>query len=53
LTTIASAALTLAMIAAAILIIGGARLFSRDRKRALLMIAAALVLIGNVLIWTL
>ncbi|HXG99808.1 MAG TPA: hypothetical protein VNI79_05275 [Sphingomicrobium sp.] len=52
-TTIASAALTLAIIAAAILTIGGARLFRRDRQRAFLMIAAAIVLIGNVLIWTL
>jgi len=49
---IASAALTLAMIAAAILIIGAIRLFRRDRQRALLMSAAALVLVGNVLIWT-
>jgi len=40
------------MIAAVILIIGGARLFLVDRKRALLMITAALVLIGNVMIWT-
>ena len=51
--TIASAALTLTMIAAAILAIGGIRLFPRDRQRALLMLAAALVLVGNVLIWTL
>jgi len=53
LTTIASAALTLAMIAAAILIIGAIRLFPRDRQRALLMLAAALVLVVNVAIWTL
>ncbi len=52
-TTIASAALTLAMIAAAILIIGAIRLFRRDRQRALLMLAAALVLVVNVAIWTL
>jgi len=53
LTTIASAALTLAMIAAAILIVGAIRLFPRDRQRALLMLAAALVLVVNVAIWTL
>ena len=52
-TTIASGALALAMIAATLLIIGGVRLYRHDRKRALLMIAAALVLIGNVMIWTL
>ena len=50
--TIASAALALAMIAALILAIGGARMFRRDRKRALLMIAAGAVILGNVLIWT-
>ena len=52
-TTIASAALALAMIAALILLIGGVKLVGKDRQRGLLMIAAALVLVGNVLIWTL
>ena len=54
-TTIASVAMTLAMISAFLLAIGGIRLAMRegDRKRGLLMIAAALVLVGNVLIWTL
>lgn len=52
-TTIASAALALAMIAAVILTIGGVKLIRKDRQRGLLMIAAALVLVGNVLIWTL
>ena len=50
---IASGALALAMIAALILAVGGARLVRRDRQRGLLMLAAALVLIGNVLVWTL
>jgi len=50
--TIASAALALGVIAALILIIGGARMVRSDRKRGLLMIAAALVIFGNVLIWT-
>ena len=50
-----SAALALAMIAAAILAIFGVRLLARpdERKRGLLMLAAAGVLVGNVLIWTL
>ena len=53
-TGIASAAMALAMIAAFVLAIGGARLAmrGRDRKRGLLMIVAAAVLVGNVLIWT-
>ena len=50
--TIASAALAVAMLAALILAIGGAKLFARDRQRSLLMIAAALVIFVNVLIWT-
>ncbi len=51
---ISSAALALAMIAAALLLVFGVRLMvsPTERKRGLLMIAAALVLIGNVLIWT-
>ncbi len=49
--------LALAMIAAFVLILFGARLARRnavpgDRKRGLLMLAAAAVLIANVLIWT-
>jgi hypothetical protein len=54
-TTIASAAMALAMISAFLLAIGGARLAMRegDRKRGLLMLAAAAVLVGNVLILTL
>ena len=53
-TTLASLALTLAMIAAIALLIGGVTLVLRrqDRKRGALMIVAALVLVGNVLIWT-
>jgi len=53
-TGFASVAMTLAMIAAFLLAIGGARLAMRegDRKRGLLMIVAALVLVGNVLILT-
>ena len=51
--TLASAALALAMIAAMILAVGGIKLLGRDRQRGLLMMAAALVLVGNVLIWTL
>jgi high-affinity Fe2+/Pb2+ permease len=53
LSTLASAALALAMIAAMILAVGGIKLLGRDRQRGLLMMAAALVLVGNVLIWTL
>ncbi len=52
-TTIFSAALALAMIAAIILAIGGLKMVGKDRQRGLLMIAAAIVLVGNVLIWTL
>ena len=49
---IASAALSLGVIAALILAVGGARLVRRDRQRGLLMIAAAIVIFCNVLIWT-
>ena len=50
----ASAAMALAMIAAFVLTIGGARLAMRteDRKRGILMVVAAIVLVGNVLILT-
>ena len=53
--TISSAALALAMIAAALLLVFGVRLIANrtERKRGLLMIAAAAVLVGNVLVWTL
>ena len=50
--TIASAALSLGVIAALILALGGVRLVRRDRQRGLLMIAAAIVIFANVLIWT-
>ena len=53
--TIASAALTVAMIAS-FLLIGGAVKLLRDphtRRKGGLMLAAALVILGNVLIWTL
>ena len=50
--TLASAALAIAMIAAMILGVGGIRLVGRERQRGLLMIAAAVVLVANVLIWT-
>ena len=49
----ASAALSLGVIAALILAVGGVRLVRRDRQRGLLMIAAAIVIFANVLIWTL
>ena len=50
-------ALALAMIAAAILVIGGVRLIAvrepgGGRKQGWLMLAAAAVLLANVLIWT-
>ena len=47
-------ALALAMIAAFLLLAGGAKLAThRDtRRRGLLMIVAALVLVTNVMIWT-
>ena len=51
----AGLAMTVAMLAAFALLVGGVRLAARkaDRQRGLLMIAAAAVLVGNVLIWTL
>jgi high-affinity Fe2+/Pb2+ permease len=50
----ASAALALAMIAAFVLAAGGVKLSLKreTRKRGLLMIAAAAVLVANVLVWT-
>ena len=53
LSTIASTALALAMIATVLLCIFGARLIRSDRQRGLLMIAAGIVIFANVLIWTL
>ena len=52
---IASAALAVTMIAAALLLIFGIRLALRpaDRQRGLLMMACGIIFIGNVLIWTL
>jgi hypothetical protein len=52
--TIASAALSLAVLAAFALAGGAFYLISRQRnwKQGLLMLFAAAVLIGNVLIWT-
>jgi high-affinity Fe2+/Pb2+ permease len=50
----ASAALSLAMLAAIVLIVGGAKLAMKreSRNRGVLMIAAAAVLVMNVMIWT-
>ena len=52
---IASAALAMTMMAAALLLIFGVRLALRpaDRQRGLLMIACGIIFIGNVVIWTL
>ena len=52
--TIASAALSLAVIAAFALIGGGVFLLVKQRnaKQGLLMLVAAAVLLGNVLVWT-
>ena len=51
----ASAALSIAMLAAFLLLGVGAKLIVRrqDRQRGVLMVIAALVIVGNVLIWTL
>ena len=49
---IASAALTLGMIAALILFAGGVKMMRRERQRGVLMIVAAVVIFANVLIWT-
>lgn len=47
-------ALSIAMIAVILLVIGGVRMITkqRDRTKGVLMIVAALVLLANVLIWT-
>ena len=49
-----SVAMTVAMIAAFLLLAGGVRLLldRQTRSRGVLMIAAALVLVMNVMIWT-
>jgi hypothetical protein len=51
---VSAVAMTVAMIAALVLLAGGLKLaFSRQtRSRGILMIAAALVLVTNVMIWT-
>ena len=52
---IASAAMAITMIAAALLLIAGVRQATapQTRRRGLLMIACGIVFVGNVLIWTL
>ena len=51
---VAAATLSIAMIAALVLMIGGARVAWRGehRKQGLLMLAAGFVILVNVLIWT-
>ena len=53
--TVASAALAVTMIAAILLLVFGIRLAMRpdDRQRGLLMIACGIIFVANVLIWTL
>ena len=54
LSTLASTALAVAMIAAALLALGGVKLAldRQTRARGVLMLAAAAVLVMNVMIWT-
>lgn len=53
-TALPATLLSIAMLAAFGLIIGGVVLIRRrERKKGVLMIVAAAVLVGNVLIWTL
>ena len=49
-----SVAMTLAMIAAFLLLVGGVKLAidRQSRMRGILMITAALVIVTNVMIWT-
>lgn len=49
-----SIAMTLAMIASFLLLIGGVKLATgrQTRQRGILMIVAALVIVTNVMIWT-
>ena len=51
---LSSVAMTLAMIAAFLLLVGGAKLAidRQTRLRGVLMIIAALVIVTNVMIWT-
>jgi hypothetical protein len=51
---VAALALSIAMVAAFLLLIAGMKLLRApaDRRRGALMIIAALVIAGNVLIWT-
>jgi hypothetical protein len=51
--SVAATALSLAVLAAAALVAGGAWMIARgaDRKRGALMLIAAVVLLANVLIW--
>ena len=55
LSTIASAALAITMLAAMLLLIFGVKLAMKpaERRRGLLMIACGIIFVGNVLIWTL
>ena len=50
----AATALTVAMIAAFVLIAGGVKLIlsQETRSRGILMVVAAAVLVANVLVWT-
>jgi hypothetical protein len=52
---IASTALAVTMIAAALLLVFGVKLARKpeDRQRGLLMIACGIIFVANVLIWTL
>ena len=49
---VANAAPAIAMLAVFGLVWGGAVIWKRDRRRAVLMIVCAVVILGNVLIWT-
>jgi hypothetical protein len=51
---LSSFAMTLAMIAAFLLLVGGVKLATdrQSRPRGILMIVAALVIVTNVMIWT-
>ncbi len=52
---VAATTMSIAMIAALLLLVAGARLAigAEHRKQGVLMIVAGLVLVANVLIWTL
>ena len=52
--SIASAALAVTMLAAILLLIFGVKLALKpeDRQRGLLMIACGIIFVGNVMIWT-